>query len=157
MVIHYRTSAAEAAGLVETLRGQSVSAIALAADLTDERSVGKLIEQTLAHFGRLDVLVNCAAVWGRKNLEEVTAEDVRHQFDQHPGDVSVFATSGPGHGRPGRGRLHRDRGRLGRGATLSWLRRLLSLKGAIPTLTRTLAVELGATRGCASIVSSRGQ
>ena len=33
------------------------------------------------HFGRLDVLVNSAAVYGAKRLEEVTAADLRHNFE----------------------------------------------------------------------------
>src|SRR5262245_18170782 len=81
LAIHYRTSAAEAAELVAALQQRGVDAVALQADLADERSVRGLIEQTLARFGRLDVLVNCAAVWGRKPLEEVTAQDVRGQLE----------------------------------------------------------------------------
>src|SRR5258708_38172080 len=61
LAVHYRSSAVEAAETVEAFRSRGVEAVALQADLTDERSVRGLIEQTLARFGRLDVLVNCAA------------------------------------------------------------------------------------------------
>ena len=39
-----------------------------------------LIEQVIARFGRIDVLVNCAAIWKKKRLEEVTADDVSTAF-----------------------------------------------------------------------------
>src|SRR5438876_349372 len=80
LVIHYRHSEAEAAETVADLRGRGTDAVALQADLTDERSVRALVEQALGRFGRLDVLVNCAAAWKRQRLEEVTAADVRHFF-----------------------------------------------------------------------------
>src|SRR2546423_1381152 len=83
LVVHYRTSAADAFESVESMTRRGVQAIAVQADLTDERSVRGLIEQTLARFSRLDVLVNCAAVWGRKKLEEVTADDVRAPFESN--------------------------------------------------------------------------
>src|SRR5262245_36508710 len=81
LVVHYRTSAAEAAETVADLRGRGTDAVALQADLTDEASVRALIEETLRRFGRLDVLVHCAAAWKSQRLEEVTAADVRYFFE----------------------------------------------------------------------------
>ena len=81
LVIHYRSSAAEAAETVEHLQARGVQAIAFQADLTDEQAARGLVQQTLDHFGRLDVLANCAATWKRKRLEDVTAADVRHEFE----------------------------------------------------------------------------
>src|SRR5438309_11814904 len=76
LVIHYRSSAAEAAEAVAGFRARGVEAISLQADLTDERAARGLVDQALAQFGRLDVPVNCAAVWKSKKLEEVTGADV---------------------------------------------------------------------------------
>src|SRR5262249_35817151 len=76
IAVHYRTSAAEGAEAVAAFRARGVDADAFPADLTDERSVQELISAVLARFGRLDVLVNCAAAWRSKPLEEVTAADV---------------------------------------------------------------------------------
>ena len=63
LVIHYRSSAKEANDSVAQFQARGVSAVALQADLTGEESVRKLIQETLDRFTRLDVLVNCAAVW----------------------------------------------------------------------------------------------
>src|SRR5438128_4154301 len=80
LAIHYRSSAAEAKKAVTAYKRRGVNAIALQADLTDEDAAKALVQQTLDAFGRLDVLVNCAADWHSKPLEDVTAADVRHYF-----------------------------------------------------------------------------
>src|SRR6516225_1139114 len=77
LVIHYNRSAEEARQTQNELQTQGVQALAIGADLTDERAVAGMVRQALDHFGRLDVLVTCAAVWKRKKLEDVTAADVR--------------------------------------------------------------------------------
>src|SRR5437868_4262830 len=76
LVVHYRSSASEAAETVEYLESKGAAAVAIQADLADEGAVRTLVQRTLEELGRLDVLVNCAAVWRSKRLEEVTAEDV---------------------------------------------------------------------------------
>ncbi|VTR92910.1 short-chain dehydrogenase reductase sdr : Short-chain dehydrogenase/reductase SDR OS=Pirellula staleyi (strain ATCC 27377 / DSM 6068 / ICPB 4128) GN=Psta_1052 PE=4 SV=1: adh_short [Gemmata massiliana] len=81
IAVHYRTSAAEASDTVAALRSAGGEAAAFPADLTDERAVRAMVRDVLGHFGRIDALVNCAAVWKPKPLEEVTAADVRFHFD----------------------------------------------------------------------------
>src|SRR5262249_60289829 len=83
--------AAEAAETVQSFTTRGLHAIAVQADLTDEQSARSLIDRTLQEFGRLDVLVNCAAAWRRKRLEEVTAADVRHYFETNT--LSTFICS----------------------------------------------------------------
>src|SRR4051812_40839131 len=79
--VHYRTSAREAAETVAALRGHGAEAESFAADLADEVAARRLVEDVAARFGRLDVLVNCAAIWKAKPLEQVTAADVREHFE----------------------------------------------------------------------------
>src|SRR5262245_57701207 len=81
LVVHYRSSAAEAAETVSHFQGLGVQAVALQADLTDEQAVRGPVQRTLDQFGRFDVLANCAAAWQSKRLEDVTADDVRHYFE----------------------------------------------------------------------------
>ncbi|HEY1188763.1 MAG TPA: SDR family oxidoreductase [Gemmata sp.] len=81
IAVHYRSSAAEAADTVAELRTHGAAAEPFQADLVDEAAVRTLVRAVLARFGRIDVLVNCAAVWKPKPLEEVTAADVRFHFD----------------------------------------------------------------------------
>jgi pteridine reductase len=143
LVLHYRSSAAEAQEAVAAYEARGVPAIALRADLTDEAAVRGLVEQTLTHFGRLDALVNCAAVWQRKSLEEVTAADLRLHFEtntlgtflccQHAGQAMVRQTEGGcivnlGDWAEARPYLH--------------YAAYFPSKGAVSVMTRSLAVEL---------------
>ncbi|XP_077350340.1 3-oxoacyl-[acyl-carrier-protein] reductase FabG-like [Lithobates pipiens] len=44
-------------------------------DLTDEKVVQKIVEETVGHFGQLDVLVNCGGILAMGTLENSTLED----------------------------------------------------------------------------------
>jgi len=52
----------------------------LVGNIEDESQVEKWVSQVTAAFGRVDVLVNCAAIWDPKPLEETRAEDFEHFF-----------------------------------------------------------------------------
>jgi len=60
--ITYRSSAAEAAEVVKTLEGIGVQAAAFQVDHADTAQAPQLIEDVVARFGGLDILVNNAAV-----------------------------------------------------------------------------------------------
>ena len=144
LAIHYHTAEAEAAEAVESFRARGAEAVAVQADLTDERSARALVEQTLKEWGRLDVLVNCAAALRKKQLEEVTAADVRHYFETNT--LSTFVCSQ----QAGLAMVRQPEGgcivTLGDWATVRPYLHYAAYfpsKGAIPTLTRSLAVELG--------------
>src|SRR5262245_39574316 len=68
IAVHYHSSTAEAQESVKTFRAHGVESETFQADLTDENAVRGLIDATLARFGRIDVLVNCAAAWKSKKL-----------------------------------------------------------------------------------------
>ncbi|MCI0705148.1 MAG: SDR family oxidoreductase [Planctomycetia bacterium] len=145
IVVHYRSSESEAKELVAKLEAQfSAPAFAIQADLRDEIAVKQMVSTTLARFGRIDALVNCAAVWKRKVLEEVTASDVREHFDtnllgtfltcQHVGLAMVKQPTGGcivNLGDWADARPYMD------------FAAYFPSKAAIPGLTRAFAVELG--------------
>src|SRR5262245_66657427 len=83
VAVHYRTAAAEAAETIAGLRNLGVEAEGFPADLTDESAVRGMVGAVLTRFGRVDVLVNAAAIWKKRKLEDVTAVDVRLHFDQN--------------------------------------------------------------------------
>jgi pteridine reductase len=144
VAVHYRTSAKEAAETAEHLRGRGVEAVALQADLTDEKAVGGLLRAVRDRFGRLDVLVNCAAVYQPKRLEEVTATDVRFNFEANVlGTFLCAQQAGLAMVRQAEGGCIINFGDWAEARPyLNYVPYLVS-KGSIPTLTRCLAVELG--------------
>ena len=143
LAIHYRTSQSEAEDAVSRFQKQGVDAFAVRADLTEESSVRALVSATVERFGRLDVLVNCAATWNRKRLEDVTAADLRADFDTNALGTFLCAQAA------GLAMVDQETGgcivNVGDWATrrpyLDHAAYFVS-KGTIPTLTRVLAVEL---------------
>lgn len=75
VVIHYNSSSSEAEELAESLNAaRPDSATVLQASLTDQAAVTLLAEQSLAAFGRLDVLINNASSFYPTPVEQVTQE-----------------------------------------------------------------------------------
>ena len=57
----------------------------LEVELTDERSVARAVQETIAHFGSLEVIVNNAGYGQLGTVEETTDEEARRNYD-----VNVF-------------------------------------------------------------------
>ena len=73
--------AAKSRAAVQDLGARGAEAHAVATDVTDEGSVGGLIDATLARFGRLDVLVNNAGINIRKPAHELALDEWRRVLD----------------------------------------------------------------------------
>jgi len=143
VAVHYRTSAAEAAETVSALRSRGVDAESFPADLTDESAVRGMVAAVIARFGRIDVLVNCAAIWQRKRLEEVTAADVRRTFDTNA--LSTFLCSqlaGLAMVKQPDGGLIVNMGDWAEVRPYLDFSAYFASKGAVTATTRCLAVEL---------------
>jgi pteridine reductase len=61
VVVHYRDSNAEAAEAVAEVEKLGRRAVAIQADLGKVSEIKRLFDETAKQFGRLDILVNCAA------------------------------------------------------------------------------------------------
>jgi pteridine reductase len=73
LAVHHRDSHAEAEALAAELNAlRPASVILLQADLLQTASLPALVAQTLAAFGRLDVLINNASTFYATPLEQVT-------------------------------------------------------------------------------------
>jgi pteridine reductase len=143
IAVHYRTSAAEAAETVAALRTRGVGAESFPADLTDESAVRGMVAAVLARFGRIDVLVNCAAIWQRKRLEDVTAADVRRHFDTNA--LATFLCSqhaGLAMVKQPEGGLIVNIGDWAEVRPYLDYSAYFPSKGAVTAMTRSLAVEL---------------
>ena len=81
VAIHSHHSNDDAEQTAAELRDEGTNVLVVQADVGDETQVRELVDRIDSHFGRIDALVNCAAVWQPKELESVTAEDVRIHFD----------------------------------------------------------------------------
>ena len=143
IALHYNSSAEEARQTVVRLTEQGARASAFQADVADESQVDRLFDETLSHFGRLDVLVTAAAIWERKPLEEVTAEDVRRQFDVNAlGTFLCCRRAGLIMAEQPEGGAIVTVGDWATARPYPNYAAYFASRGAIPALTRCLAVEL---------------
>ena len=121
-------------------------AIAVRVDVTDANSVKKMVAETVAQFGRLDILVNNAAIFTQLALkpfeqidsaewDKVMAVNVRGTFE-----CAKAAAPEMRKGKYGK-IVNISSGTVFKGAPL--LLHYVSSKGAIIAMTRSLARELG--------------
>jgi pteridine reductase len=75
LALHHHASAAGAAGLRDEIRAEGGDAECFGADLRDAEAARALPGRVLERFGRLDVLVNSAAVMLRTPIGAVRLED----------------------------------------------------------------------------------
>lgn len=73
LAIHYNSSAKGAEALASEVRKAGVTAKTFQADLADASSPAALVEKVTAAFGRLDILVNSAAIMERSPFGETDA------------------------------------------------------------------------------------
>ncbi len=73
VMVHYHSSAEPARALVAELRALGVSADSVGGDLAVVSEAEGVVDAALARWGRLDLLVNNAGIWGRTPLGSVSA------------------------------------------------------------------------------------
>ncbi len=139
VVVHYRDSREAAEALAAEIGG-----LAVQADLTEPTAAERVVAEALAHFGRLDILVNNASSFAADvNFAEASWADFQAEFDGVVGAVVLPTQAAvPVMIQQGGGRI------VTLGATLT--QRPASeyivhttAKSALIGLTRTLARELG--------------
>lgn len=144
LILHYRTSREEAERQVAEFAQRNITAIALQADLAREDEVARMFDEIRKRYGRLDVLVNAAAIWNRKRLEETTAADVREHFEANTLGTFLCCQAG--------GLLMVEQPEGGCIVNLGdWAEvrpypdysAYFPSKGGVSALTRSMAVELG--------------
>jgi len=74
VVVHYRSSAAEARTAVAEIERFGRRGHAIAADLTSVADIKRLFDEAAKQFGRLDILVNCAANFLPSSIISTTEE-----------------------------------------------------------------------------------
>lgn len=72
IVLNYARSAKAALTVVADIEGAGGSAVAVQADISKTSEVTKLFDAAMAHFGRLDIVINNAGMESFANEEDVT-------------------------------------------------------------------------------------
>jgi 3-oxoacyl-[acyl-carrier protein] reductase len=77
VVVNTRRSREAAEAVAREIEAAGGKAVALIADVTDEAAVNAMVEQAVARLGRLDFVVNNAAVRPAQKIEELSLQDFR--------------------------------------------------------------------------------
>jgi 3-oxoacyl-[acyl-carrier protein] reductase len=75
VVVNARSNLAEAEAVVREAQNLGVKALAVIADMARKDEVEMLAARTLSEFGRVDILINNAAIRPHKPFTELTAQD----------------------------------------------------------------------------------
>jgi 3-oxoacyl-[acyl-carrier protein] reductase len=75
IVVNARANEAEAEAVAREVREKGVKALALLADVAKKEEVDRMVERAMSEFGRVDILVNNAAIRPHKPFTEVTIAD----------------------------------------------------------------------------------
>jgi 3-oxoacyl-[acyl-carrier protein] reductase len=72
-----RSSIRSAESVVRDIEARGGKGLAVLADITQPADIARMVKETLAHFGRLDILVNNASIRPEAPIEEITLESWR--------------------------------------------------------------------------------
>ncbi len=74
IALHYHTSVQEATATADEIRRLGVEVVPIQGDLSDVAQAERVVDQAAAAWGRLDILINNAAVFYRTPMGTVTEE-----------------------------------------------------------------------------------
>lgn len=105
VTITYRNSAADAEQTIRQIEALNRRAQAIACDVRSEEAVREAVTKTASFHGRIDLLVNNAAIFETVALEEITVEQWDCMVDTNLRGPFLFAREALPHLRAARGRI----------------------------------------------------
>jgi 3-oxoacyl-[acyl-carrier protein] reductase len=81
VVVNYASSKEGAEAAVGRIKAAGGQAVAVRGDVTQQADAQAIIDAAIKQFGRLDVLVNNAGVYGFQPLEEITEDEFHRHFN----------------------------------------------------------------------------
>jgi 3-oxoacyl-[acyl-carrier protein] reductase len=142
VAITYSRGANAAAEVVKAIEDAGGKAIAIQADATDAKAVNAAVEETVAAFGHLDVLVNNAGTAIPKPFEEATLEEMDQVIDLNLRGVFVATQAALRHLGDG-GRIINIGSCVGERMMTPGLVAYSATKGAVKMFTQGLSREVG--------------
>lgn len=142
VAVNYASSREGADKVVAEIIAKGGKAIAVHGDVAKKSDVKKLVDATLASFGRLDILVNNAGVFRFAPLEDVTEEEFHREFDINVLGMILATQEAAKHFGANGGSVINITSVAGRNAIPTSVV-YSATKAAINSLTRVLAAELG--------------
>jgi 3-oxoacyl-[acyl-carrier protein] reductase len=145
VVVNYASDKAGAEKVVKKIQDAGSKAIAVKADVSKQADIEKLFRDSVAAFGKIDVLVNNAGVYEFRPLEAIDQQHFQKLFDLNVLGLLLTTQEAVRH-------MNGDGGSIinissvvaktpGPGASV-----YSATKGAVDVITRSLALELGSRK-----------
>lgn len=144
VVVNYRGSEADGAATVDAIRSTGGTAISVRADVTLAGDCDRLVEATRAEFGdAIDILINVAGgMVARRTLPEMDIDFFDTVMRLNAGSAFMMCKAVVPH-MPAGGSIVNFASQAGRDGGGPGATAYAASKGAVMTLTRSLAKELG--------------
>lgn len=81
IIVNYAGAKADADNVLAAIKNKGGDAIALQADVSSPEAVKTLFDNAIAHYGKIDVLVNNAGIMITKPIKDASDEDFTRQFE----------------------------------------------------------------------------
>ena len=142
VVVNYASSKTGADKVVQDIKAQDGHAIAVQADVSKQEDVQRLLAEAKQAFGRVDILVNNAGIYEFAPLESITAEHFHKQFNLNVLGLLFATQEAAKHFGPEGGNVVNISSVVATAAPPE-ASVYSATKGAVNTITRSLAQELG--------------
>lgn len=141
VVVNYLNEHSDAEETKALVEAEGVRCLLLPADVSEEENCKELVQKTIDEFGKLDILVNNAAVqYPTENIEDITAEQWDKTFRTNIHSVFYMSKHAVPHMKQGNTIINTTSINPYRGHAI--LMDYTATKGAIVGFTRSLAQNL---------------
>ena len=142
VVVNYSSSREGAERVVTDITAKGGKAVAIKADVSKSAEVRALFDETKKAFGALDVLVNNAGIYAFAPIEEVTEEEFHREFNTNVLGLLLTTREAMKHFGPEGGSVINISSVVSTNPVPTAVV-YSATKGAVDTITRVLAKELG--------------
>ena len=144
VTVHYAHAKADADNVVASITAASGRALALQADLSQPAEAAALVQNILAHFGRLDILVNNAGIYHYAPLEAITEAAFYAHFNLNVLGMLMVTQAASPHLHPGASIINISSSITRECPPASAV--YTATKASLNAITQVLAKELGPRR-----------
>ncbi|MDE2516986.1 MAG: glucose 1-dehydrogenase [Rhodospirillales bacterium] len=145
VVVNYASSRADADKVVAAITAAGGKAVAIGASVANAADLAKLFDEVRSRFGRIDVLVNNAGIYDAAPIEAVTTESFNRHFNTNVLGL-LQATQAALPLFPAEGGAIVNISSVVSSFAPPGLAVYSATKGAVDTITKTLAKELAARK-----------
>ncbi len=142
VVVNYATSKEGADRVVQLIERKGGKAVAVQANMSNQKDINRLFAESKKAFGKLDILINNAGIYEFAPLEEVTVEHFHKHFDLNVLGLLLACQIAVNYFGPTGGSIVN----ISSLASKSWAPNALvysATKAAVDSITKSLGSELG--------------